>query len=272
MAPYFLWQTPAPAPVYHQEALRDFYTTTEFDFYARNRSLGSILAIEAVKVGEIWLFYLGPALTLPLLFVFAAAPYGMSWHGVSSSLRFLLVALTVSLAGLAIEVFFFPHYAAPMTALLYGLVLMAMQGLRAWEWHGRATGQFLTRAVPVVCILVFALRAGAAPLRLSLRPDWPPTWYSLKTPTSDRSNLEAQLQGLPGKHLVLVRYTHSASDDPAYAWVYNEADIDRSRVVWAWDMGESQNRDLLEYFKGRQVWIVRLDSLPLKLEPYSPGS
>lgn len=272
MAPYFLWQKPAPAPVYHHNALRDFYTGTELDFYTRNRTLGTVLTVEIVKAGEIWLFYLGPALTIPLIFVFAAAPYGLSWQRLSSRLQFLLIALAVSWTGLAIEVYFFPHYAAPMTALIYGLVLMAMERLHGWQSQGKHVGRFLTRAVPVLCILVFALRAGATPLGLSLRPNWPPTWYNLRATYSNRARFQAQLEGLPGDHLVLVRYAHSSSEDPGYAWVYNEADIDHAKVVWAWDMGEPQNRDLLEYFKGRRVWIVRLDNHPLKLEAYSPAS
>ena len=68
VTPYFLWQTPARAPIYRQDALRDFYLHTELDFYAKNRSLGRVAAIEAVKVLDIWLFYVGPALTLPLIF------------------------------------------------------------------------------------------------------------------------------------------------------------------------------------------------------------
>lgn len=272
MAPYFLWQAPALAPIYHQKALQDFYTGTELDFYTRNRTLRTVLAIEVAKAGEIWLFYLGPALTIPLIFVFAAVPYGTSWHRLSRRLRFLLIALTISLAGLAIEVFFFPHYAAPMTALLYGFVLMAMEGLQGWQWQGKQVGRFLTRAVPVVCMLVFALRAGATPLRLSLRPNWPPTWYNLKATYSNRARFQAQLEGLPGRHIVLVRYAPSSSDDPGFAWVYNAADIDQAKIVWAWDMGEPKNRELLDYFKGRHIWIVRLDNRPLKLEAYSPAS
>ena len=262
-APYFLWQAPAPAPIYHQDALRDFYTDTELAFYARYRTLRGMLVLESVKIGEVWLFYLGPVLTLPLLFSFGAAPYGVSWNGLSWRVRFFLIALAVSLAGLAVEVFPFPHYAAPVTALLYGLILMAMQEVRGWQWHGKRSGRFLTRAVPVMCLLLFALRASAAPLHLSLEPDWPPTWYNVTARYVDRTRIESQLEGLPGDHLVLVKYAPSASENAGYAWVYNDAEIDQSKVVWAWDMGESRNRELIDYFKGRQVWIVHLDNLKL---------
>ena len=268
VTPYFLWQTPAHSPVYHQDALREFYLHTEFNFYARNRSLGSVTAIEAAKVLEIWLFYVGPVLTLPLLFSFAAAPYGMSWPGLSWQVRLFLLAVLVSLAGLASEVFFFPHYAAPMTALVYGLVLLAMRNLRGWKWRTKPSGLFLTRAVPLVCVLVFALRAGAAPLGLPLGPDWPPTWYNRTSPELDHARIQSELEKLPGSHLVFVKYGRNGSDDLGYAWVYNDANIDQSKIVWAWDMGEARNLELIDYFRDRRVWLVRLDSRPREPGPY----
>jgi len=269
VTPYFLWQMPRPLPIYRQEALRQFYSRQEIDFYAISRSLSGLAAVEVVKLSHIWLFYLGPALTLPLAFSIAAAPYGVPWPHLSWQVRFFLFATLVSLTGMAVEVFFFPHYAAPMTALVYGLVLLAMRSLRSWKWHGRPSGLFLTRAVPLVCVLVFALRSGAAPLRLSLGPDWPPTWYNAKAPDSDRAHIQSELQKLPGNHLVFVRYGQIGSDEPQYAWVYNDANIDQSKIVWAWDMGEARNRELIDYFKDRRVWLVRLDNRVQNAGPYS---
>jgi hypothetical protein len=269
VTPYFLWQTPKPLPIYRQEALRQFYSRQEIDFYAVSRSLTGLAAVEAVKLSHLWLFYLGPALTLPLAFSLAAAPYGMPWTHLSWPVRLFLFATLVSLAGLALEVFFFPHYAAPITALLYGLVLLSMRGLRSWKWHGKPSGLFLTRAVPMVCVLVFALRTGAAPLRLSLGPDWPPTWYNAKAPDSDRTRIQSELQKLAGAHLVFVRYGQNGSNEPQYAWVYNDANIDQSKIVWAWDMGETRNQELVDYYKERRVWLVQLDNRVPNAEPYA---
>jgi hypothetical protein len=60
-----------------------------------------------------------------------------------------------------------------------------------------------------------------------------------------------------GRHLVIVRYGRKHS--PHQEWVYNEADIDRSRVVWAREMDLIRNRALLEYFKDRHAWLLSVD-------------
>ena len=51
-------------------------------------------------------------------------------------------------------------------------------------------------------------------------------------------------------------------------WVYNGADIDGSKVVWARDMGAEKNQSLIEYFNDRQVWLVKPDERPVRVEEY----
>jgi len=84
-----------------------------------------------------------------------------------------------------------------------------------------------------------------------------------------RAGILSTLEHSPGEHLVIVRYgpTHNFDRD----WVYNAADIDSARVVWAWDMGEQNNQELLQYFKNRDVWLVEPDESPPKVSPY-PGT
>lgn len=52
-------------------------------------------------------------------------------------------------------------------------------------------------------------------------------------------------------------------------WVYNEANIDGGRIVWARDMGEERNRELLQYYCNRSVWYLNADEVPPKLMPYA---
>jgi hypothetical protein len=56
---------------------------------------------------------------------------------------------------------------------------------------------------------------------------------------------------------------------PRLEWVWNEASIDNAKVVWAHDMGESQNQELLQYFAQRQARSIDADGTDPKLTPYS---
>ena len=70
-----------------------------------------------------------------------------------------------------------------------------------------------------------------------------------------RAAITRDLVTSPGRDLVIVRY--GPMHVPHHEWVYNDADIDASEIVWARDMGPERNRTLIEYFHDRSVWILR---------------
>ena len=69
----------------------------------------------------------------------------------------------------------------------------------------------------------------------------------------------------PGKLLVFVRYGphHYVHSE----WVYNEPDIDRSRIVWARAMPDGKDEELLRYYPKRQAWILD-DDERVTLRPF----
>ena len=81
-----------------------------------------------------------------------------------------------------------------------------------------------------------------------------------------RQLLLRRLNSLAGNHLVIVRYR--ANHDVFDEWVYNEADIDHAKVVWARDMGDKEEEKLLRYFADRHVWLVQPDFDPARVSPY----
>src|SRR5690348_11020737 len=72
VAPYMLWQHLRPEPIYHFKALHDMYAVEEVRGYTLFHSWPGLV----VKAFWVWKFYLGPALTLPLLMLIFILPTG----------------------------------------------------------------------------------------------------------------------------------------------------------------------------------------------------
>ena len=93
------------------------------------------------------------------------------------------------------------------------------------------------------------------------------TWFSTKSGNVDHARLLAQMEQLDGRHLAIVRYR--PDHNPTAEWVYNDADIDKAKVVWAREMDSVSNRTLIQYFRDHRVWLVEADLKPPRLSPYS---
>jgi hypothetical protein len=149
---------------------------------------------------------------------------------------------------------FYPHYAGPMAAALFLLLLQAMRHLRRWTLKGRPIGIFLTRLVVFMALVHVATASW----------DW--VHRPLMQYAFDRSRIASQLETTAGKHLVIVRY--SEDHTPQHEWVHDAADIDDSRVAWAREIPGVDLKPLLDYFSDRKVWLVNADSKSPEAEPY----
>ncbi len=279
VAPILLWQSPNLVPAYHQQALREFHLFYALPLYTGARSVVGLFATWLVRTRDTWFFFFGPILSFQLLVAAAITPYGFSWSDLRLQTRFLLLAGGVSAAGLAAEVYYSPHYAAPMTCLILAIVLLAMRRVRGWQWRGKRAGVFLTRAVPLVCLSMILVRASVGRPHVSPGTLWPLTAYNAYSVETPRGRIRAELEGSSGRHLVIIHYRPHAEPGKGggphqwdHEWVYNEADIDEAKIVWAWDMGPSENQELITYFKDRHNWLVDLDAPDSGPVPYSAAT
>jgi hypothetical protein len=242
--------------------MRVFYSQVELEYFTRIHTPSYFPILTLGKAIGGLNFYSGIALLVPLIMVRRVF--------LDRRIRFLIVGVLILAAGMTIEVFLIPHYLAPFTASFYAIGLQAMRHLRLWHPEGRPAGLTCVRLIVSVCLAMSVLRLFAAPLNLAPL-EWPVhnwnfSWYGPGHFGTARAQYKTQLDQLPGKQLVIVRYVpgHNPQDE----WVYNDSDIDGSKVVWARELDATDNLNLIHYYRDRKVWLAEPDELPTTVLPY----
>ena len=248
-APLFLWEYPKPEMHYRNQQFEDFYNGWERENYHNNRADLIRVSWEKLFRGGITYFWPGLLLALPALpFVLRDRKMRLPW-----------VTVTIGIVGVFVVIWSAAHYAAPITCTIYLLAVQAIRHVRTMRMAARPVGRALSRAI----VLALILDAG---LNVARGVCDPLLWPCEGDPS--RTTIAEKLNHTPGKHLIVVRYSedHNIHDD----WVYNGAEIDNAKVLWARELDGEQNAKLLAYFKDRKVWLVTPDTDNTYLEPYTP--
>jgi hypothetical protein len=184
---------------------------------------------------------------------------GLPFAFFDRKLRLPVLIFVLGTAGVLVLIWSMPHYAATLTCVIFLLLVQAIRHLRTIRLRGRPLGLALSWAV--VALL-------ASEVSFSVRHNIcdPLEWTCQGDPS--RATIAKTLSNTPGKHLIMVRYDedHNLHDE----WVYNGAEIDSAKLLWARELDPVQNAKLFAYFKDRQIWLVTPDSDNTYLEPYSP--
>ena len=155
----------------------------------------------------------------------------------------LALTLLIFALGTNFYPFFETHYLGALTCLF---VLAAVLGLE--RMPGTAA-----RLILFLCLAHFVFFYSR-------------TFFEPSAPTP-RADVIRQLHSQPGKQLVFVRYwpQHIFQNE----WVYNAADIDGARIVWARDLG-AEDEELRRYYPDRTAWLLEPDAAPPRLTRYTP--
>ena len=230
-----------PRPIPHHELTReqDLDYKMQRSFRAREIDTPSTYFQRLIYRVRYLRFFLYPPLYLALLVFLACI---RNWRQGWVALTLLLFAL-----GTNFYPFSLSQYVAALACVF---ILVSVEGLRMLGQ--RPAGAAAARALVWLCVAQFVFSYAT---------------YTQRNPDA-RIEVNAQLAKMPGKLLVLVRYwpQHIFQNE----WVYNAADIDDARVVWARDLGDAEDQKLLHYYPDRTVWLLEPDARPPRLAPYHP--
>src|SRR5262249_29632151 len=228
----------------------DFYNGWERENYRNTWADVRRVSWEKIQRCGYAFFWLGAVLALPGL------PFALR----DRKFRLLWVTLALGIAAVFAVIWSNAHYAAPFTGIISLLIVQSFRHLRTMQILGKPVGVALSRAAMLLLMLdvTATVRAGHCD----------PLIWTCEADVSRFAVIE-KLNHEPGKHLVMVRYEendHNVHDE----WVYNAADIDASKIVWARELDARQNRKLFNYFQERKLWLVTPDEDNTYLETYTP--
>lgn len=243
--PVFLWQPAGPMPEYRHAEIRELHGWLRATHLSQQSQAGFFTEKTTAFV-HLWQFYLGIALSIPFL----ALPWILRQR------RYWLPTAVVVAVGsvLLMTTWANPHYAAPAGP---ALLLLAVQGIR----HLRIrTRRRTTRRSLLIRALVLTQLFGFLPAVCG---------HVLQGPNAfaaRRAEMVRHLQTSPERHLIIVRYwpEHNIHQE----WVYNEANIEAAKIVWARSMHSRADRQLAAHFADRRIWLLSADEEPPQLVPY----
>src|SRR5262249_54761217 len=245
----FIWETPGPPMQHYNPQFDDFYNHWQRDLYGHNWSDLKNVARKKVRMfAQTYLWWDFLLLVLPLYFLPKRRKLFVLWAAlVFTLIAFFLLAWTL------------PHYVAPAMSVVFAVFVTGLRHLRLFEVRGHALGFFCSRLVVLGLLLQTANAAATGnedPLGVG------------GVRMEGRVAAIHKLEALPGKHLVVVRYSndHNVHQE----WVFNGADIEGSKIVWARELDGAQNQKLIQHFRDRTVWVIEADKFMSPPRPYAP--
>ena len=240
-----------PAPEPHRELTpeqqRGYDVQSEVHDRENARSLWERLLDRAENIR----FFLSPALFVALpIFLVALRDRRLWWPAAS-----ILILLTAS----AFYPYFYPHYLAAVACAFLLVALVALQRMPRL-----AASAILFLAVAHFAFWYGVHAYGNQDFLDAFGPFELFDFVNHGDPEGRRPILK-QLEQAQGGQLVFVRYSPF---HPLREWITNAADIDRSKIVWALDLGPEEDSQLLDYYPDRTVWVAEPDARPPRLLPY----
>lgn len=245
--PYFVWQSPRPAPAFQNTAFADY-----FHGYMEplSRFYGPPPRVWSERLLLTTVNFLGPVLAMFALVALLIRPH-----------RWSLVALA-SLGSCALAMilsyWFSSHYQAGAAALY---LFLAVAGVRTvflrLPWRARIFAPF--------CLLLLLAQGTILWFDHGIERD-----LRVYTAPKRRQKIVDTLVASGARHLIFVR------PEKPYAlhlsWVFNGPNFSTAPVLWAWDRGPSENLRLIAHYPDRRPLLMTLNHDQVSFAPLSASS
>jgi hypothetical protein len=187
-------------------------------------------------------------------------------------LLYVVGALAIFALGTNLFPYLLPHYLSAVTCFFILIAIIGLERLSKLQVRKLAIGAGAAKILALICLAHFLMWYGChlfenSAIAAALEPF--ETWDAINHgDPHGRNAVNRQLAAIPGKLLVLVQYSprHIFQNE----WVWNAADLDASRIIWARDLGATENTKLIAQYPNRQLLLLEPDLRPPKLERYSP--
>ncbi len=252
-SPQFWVASPTPVKTYRHEALRRFWIDEQRAFYLqvrhdplRQKGLQFLGAAIVLAPGPAVLF-----LALGALIIFRRRKSGASKtapHPPVLRHWVLIIPIAAVAAAVFVNAGSLPHYFSPAFAAFF-----VIEGLGVQRLLTMGRRRPLIWAFPAILLI--------AMVRLTLQLDYTIA-EKYPSPGKSRAALSDSLLRQGPEHLVFIAY--SPDHEPGAEWVYNAADIDRSAVIWARDMGADKDAVLRRSYPGRKAWLATVSGTELR--------
>ena len=255
--------TVQPLPVPQRQLTRE----QELDFEAQSEVHGAGTDTFTTYWDRFWsrirfyrFFLLAPLYLVVPFSLARAKQFRFAW---------VLAALLLFALGTNFYPYFYTHYIAAAACLFVLIAVAGLERLSQVCIRGQPTGENAARIILLLCagqfFFWYGLHAWGDPDVIAEMRQYE-TWDAINHGDPDgRIAINHQLDALPGKQLVFVRY---APQHQFVEWVHNLADIDDARVVWARDLGAEEDQKLRRYYPARTAWLLEPDARPPRLTAY----
>jgi hypothetical protein len=246
----FVWQ-PLREVHFNHPVMQKVYTDWEMRFYNRTRTLQGIASYGWERTQAHFDSYLY-GLLLPFL-------VGVLYALRKAQLRVVVASVVLMFFGMTLVMWQgLVHYSAPAACALFLISLFGFRVIATSFRRKNHFGQRFARAyVLVYAVMLVFLQLPV--IEAAAHPGY--SW------ARRRVEIVREFVARPGNQLIIVRY--GPQHDQFQDWVYNGYDLENGKVLWAREMADpAKNRELIDYCRGRQVWLLEADRYRATPVPY----